>query len=179
MSNVNFNTLGKDEQTESAPFVQFFAPTDFDTAVKAISVYIKDNMGFLDEYKYLGLFNGPVKSFLKKYIEASYEFNASYSNYQKTKWYNYFKSRWNFATDELDVYFSALVATNDMGKIPRNIFSAYTYTPSKDTVLGGAIKDAAKYSIFAVGMYAVGYLLLREYLFGTKKKQYLNIKKRG
>lgn len=174
MTNVNYNTmgtsmLGKDEQSEGALFIRFLNPTDFDAAFGAMRLYIKDNQGFLDEYKYLGLFGGPLKDFIKRYIEASYEFNSSYSTYQKDTWYNYFATRWNYSFEELDIYFGALVATNDMGKIPRSIFSAYTYKPSKDTAIGETIKDSAKYIVYAAGAYAVGYLLLREFLFGTKR----------
>lgn len=172
MSNVDF--LGKDEQAEGVPLLRFLNPTDFDVAYEAMRLYIKDNQGFIDEYKYLGLFGGPLKEFIKRYIEASYEFNSSYSSYQKDTWYNYFASRWNYSFDELGIYFGALIATDDMGKIPRSIFSAYTYKPTKDTALGETIKDSAKYVLFAGGAYVVGYLLLREFIFGKK-----NYKKRG
>ena len=166
----NIATLGKDEQSEGALFIRVLNPTDFDNASEAMRKYLKNQLGFLDEWKYLGLTGGPLREFLHRYIDTSHFFGSSYNVFQKEKWFDYLKTKYGYSNTELEIYFGAYDTVNSQGKIPASISQAYNYTPTKDTAFTEMLKGAAKYAFWGVGIYAVSYLLLREKLFGTKKR---------
>lgn len=165
---ANFPTfLGTDEQKEGALFLRLLDPTDYDTAFEGVRGVLKDSLGFTDEFHYLGLLGGPLKDFLNRYIEASYQLKAGYSPTSKQHFYNELGEFYDKQT--LDTYFNALSKAYQMGKVPKSIYNAYTYTPTEGGILKDLTVSSSKYLITAVLIGGAGYLLMREAFFGKRK----------
>ena len=171
MNNItHIGQMGADEQTSAGFWLFQITPTDFDNAYESLRQYLKNELGFVDEYTYLGVLGGTLKDFLNNYINASHAIGAAYHSYNKNKFYNYLKTNYGYDDDELDIYLPALSIVNDQGKIPRSIYDAYSYTPSSESAVVEAGKSVITWGVGLGAAYLIGYLLLREAVFGRTKK---------
>lgn len=135
-----------------------FNPNDFDIAVKSVSAKMLDNynVDFINPKAYwnVGLFNGPVKNFIKRYMAIARAVKQPYL-YQ-SQWNGWSKIyRKNYGKDDA-VYFRAFRLAAGEGKIPESILRPWTYNPesdlrgtflSKRLVIGGVALVAFAYAL--------------------------------
>lgn len=166
----HIEVMGADEQQEGTLFLRLINPTDFDTAYEALRIELKKQLSLIDEFSYIGLFGGDLKEFLHRYVEASHEINSAISGFNKSTFYSYFKNKWGYTDEELNVYFNALLKMDSQNKIPRSIMYAYTYKPNEGGLVADTVKKTGKFVLGTVLLYGAGYLLIREILFKKGSK---------
>lgn len=153
--------MGRDEQESGALFVRLFSPTDLDKASEAIRKDLKDKLSFVDEFKYLGLFGGPVTDFLKNYIDTSHRLRLAYSTLNKNQIYSAMQTIYGYDAEALNIYFGALSKLWDQGKIPEAIYVPFTYAPDDSTIP----EVASKYLVKSLIIGGVAYLLIKTVIF--------------
>lgn len=157
----NVEVIGRDQQEGGALFIRLISPTDRDKAQEAMRVELRQRLPLGQEFKYIGLFAGPLKQFLSDYIDVGHALKLTYSPLNKERFYTAMKQKGDYDNEALDIYFDAFYTLRKQGKIPDSIYKPYTYVPDDSTVGEKAIK----YGVNAIVIGGVAYLLIKTIIF--------------
>ena len=101
------DTLGAVETAPGLPFWRWISPTDFDFAFENMRVRIKDSYDTKMAWHLLGLFGGPLKRWLTRYIELSSKYEDSYTPATPHSWMTRFLEAYpgDYTAVDLKEYF--------------------------------------------------------------------------
>lgn len=129
-------TMGTNELAPG--WVPSVFPTDFDNVQQAMAKALRDQFKYPfinpTAYSVVGLFQGPIKLWLTRYI-ANAPTLGPYTKSNFSAWNNRYINKYKYTQEENELYFSTFRQLHETGRVPTNVYDPTSYKMEKESFL--------------------------------------------
>lgn len=167
--------MGQSELAPSATGIgAMLAPTLFDRAAENMRRAIKEELTWEIfnplAWKVLGISGGPIRRWLKRYIDVATNSRTAYAPSESEEWFSQFKTAYGYDDDELQLLFTTFFTLVSNNQIDDEIYRPWTAEePSREGPLAKTMKTVLTYAVVGAVVYGV-ILSSPKILKGFRKK---------